>query len=89
MSPLDFIVLSLAAWRLAYFVVKEDGPFDAAKAVRARTTFGGLLTCIYCMSVWTAALVYVTWLVFPPLVWIFALSGGAMMFWRWTGGEHV
>lgn len=89
MTPLDLLILALFTWRLAYMLVKEDGPFQVFARLRARTTIGGVLTCIYCMSVWTALLGYVlisTPLV--PIVYVGAVSGGAMMMWRYTGGDH-
>jgi hypothetical protein len=89
MQSLELLLLALFTWRLAYLLVKESGPFNLMGRLRAKTTFGGLLDCIYCASVWTALIGYVllsTPLV--PVVYVGAASGGAMMLWRYTGGEH-
>ena len=89
MQALDLLILALATWRLAYFATKESGPWGVMATVRAVSTLGGLLTCIYCASVWTALLAYLVYLVFPPAVYIVAASGGAMLLHRYTGADHV
>jgi hypothetical protein len=89
MTPLNLLLLALFAWRVAYMLVKESGPFDVFTRLRAVTTVGGVLTCIYCCSVWTGLAGYLlmsTPLV--PIVYVGAISGGAMMMWRYTGSEH-
>lgn len=88
MSALDLLLLALATWRLAYLLVKESGPFGFMARIRAWSTLGGLLTCIYCASVWTALAAYLIYLAFAPAVWVLAASGGAMMLYRYTGGVH-
>ena len=86
MSVVDFLIVAVAAWRLAYLVTKESAPFNLMGRFRARTTLGGLLSCIYCASVWAAALCYVLWLTpLAPLVVIAALSGAALMLASYTG----
>jgi len=66
-SAFDFLLLAVASWRLAHMVTNEDGPFgvfDAARQwpypfgtkVDAKGVYhDGVLTCLYCCSVWTAA----------------------------------
>lgn len=61
MTALELLVLALAAWRLAFMLVLERGPFDLFARLRARWPLGGLLTCVYCASVWTAALLLLLW----------------------------
>jgi hypothetical protein len=90
MSPLDLLILCLATWRLAYFVTKEGGPFSLAARLREKTTLGGLLTCVKCASMWTALLMLVLWQTpLVPLVWVFAISGGALMLESYTGAGHT
>jgi hypothetical protein len=89
MTPLDLLILSLFTWRGAYLLVKEDAPFRLMARIRAVTTLGGMLNCIYCASIWVALIGFIlmsTPLV--PVVYVGAISGGAMMMWRYTGGEH-
>jgi hypothetical protein len=88
LSPLDLLILSLACWRLAYLFTKESGPFDFIAGLRARYPLGGLMNCLYCASVWTAAGVYLLWLTpLSPLVYVLAISGLALLAYRYTGGD--
>lgn len=89
LTPFDALILSLATWRLAYLVTREKAPFSIMKRIRARTTLGGLLSCLACGSIWTAALVLLLW--FTPLqvvVWILAMSGAALMLGNYTGSSQ-
>ena len=60
MTPLSFIIASLAIWRLSYAIVKENGPLMVFARLRARLAAsqkrsGGLfdlISCIYCISFW-------------------------------------
>lgn len=92
MNPLDLLILALATWRLAYLLINEDAPFQVMKRIRARTTLGGLLTCIYCASIWSAAGWVALWLLVPSLTWIvyiFAVSGAALMLAKYTGVDYT
>lgn len=86
MTLTELIIIGLACWRLAHLVVHEDAPWRIMARLRARTTLGGLLDCIYCASIWTAAL---CWLLqqtpLYPVVIIAAISGFAMMARSYTG----
>ena len=86
LSFLDLIVLSIATWRLAYFATREKGPFAIARRLRDRFPLGGLSTCTYCASFWCAALWLILWFTpLVPIVYIFALSGAALMLGSYTG----
>lgn len=60
MTPLTFIVASLAVWRLSYILVRENGPLMVFARLRARLgasqkRSGGLfdmISCVRCISVW-------------------------------------
>lgn len=89
MQLLDLLILALAAWRIAYFVTRESGPFSFMSRLRDKYALGGLLTCIYCASVWTAALVFI--LSFTPLHVVnvvAAISGAGLMLASYTGVNH-
>jgi len=92
-SPeLRLILAALAAWRLAYMVTSELGPWDVFKQLRDRlgvpylrddgwpdSNAGRLFSCVKCMSVWAAALF--GFLALTPLWWIslpLALSAPAV-----------
>lgn len=89
MTAIDLLILSLATWRLAYLISKEDAPFKLMARFRTRYPLGGGTACIYCVSVWAGIGLYVL-LPTPlyPIVWIFAASGGAMLLHRYTGGDY-
>lgn len=87
MSLLNLLILSLATWRLAYLLAKEDGPQQLIARLRARFY---LPDCLYCLSVWCAPVVYAL-LVTPaaPLAYLLAASGGACLLHRYTGGDYA
>lgn len=108
-STLDLLVIALSAWRLAFMLVKEDGPGDVFGRLRRlvgvrqkladtpggqQTPYGlnvaaDLFCCVYCMSVWTAAL---SWGLLQtsaaPVAYILAASGLALMLQRYVGFDH-
>ena len=57
MTPFEFILGTLAVWRVTHLLAAEDGPFDLIVWIRrmAGSSFlGTLLDCFYCLSVWIA-----------------------------------
>lgn len=82
---LEVSVYAAAAWRLAYMLTNETGPFMLFTKLRTATGIkhdefgypiafpvGNVLSCLYCTSVWMALLLLVSprW-----LVNLFAISG--------------
>lgn len=69
MTALEWIILAVATWRLAYMLLWDDGLFSMFDRLRAFVnraelsdhralqavgrTLAPLFACIYCMSVWT------------------------------------
>jgi hypothetical protein len=53
---MTLLLYSLATWRISSLLVCEDGPADILKRLRAtvcRSPFlSGLLSCVWCCSVW-------------------------------------
>lgn len=87
--PLDLLVLALATWRLAYLISTEDAPFNLMGRFRQRFPLGGGTACIKCVSVWAAAFWLLVWLTpAAPLVYVFALSGAALMLGTYTGSSQ-
>lgn len=85
------LILALATWRVSLMLVREKGPYQIFSRLRKFTTLGGLLECIYCMSVWSALTFYLIWYhtELKVIVVLFAISGLAMVTHRYTGGDHV
>lgn len=89
MTLLELLILALFSWYVAYVLVKTSGPFKLFERLRAVTTFGGLLECVYCLVVWVAIAGYLLFYLTPltPIVYIGAISGAAMLAHRYTGGD--
>lgn len=54
---MNFILATLALWRITHLIAKEDGPWDIIYRIRKAAGagfFGSLLDCFYCVSIWTA-----------------------------------
>lgn len=54
---MNFILATLALWRITHLIAKEDGPWDVIYRIRKASGagfFGSLLDCFYCVSIWTA-----------------------------------
>lgn len=72
MRGFDFLLGTLATWRVSALLVREDGPYDLIARLRkatANTMAGRALECFYCTSLWVAA---------PPAFWLVGAT------WRWT-----
>jgi len=71
----DLLILGLAAWRIAYALVEEPGPWQLLARLRARfgvehdefgyvdsAPIGSVFACVGCMSIWVAgALWFLPW----------------------------
>lgn len=85
-----FVLGVLAVWRVTHLLNAEDGPADMFVRLRrlaGEGSWGDLLDCFYCLSLWIAApvafLLARGWLE-GILLWL-ALSGGACLIERSTG----
>jgi hypothetical protein len=57
MNSFEFILATLAVWRLTHLIAAEDGPFELIAWIRKKAGqgfWGTLLDCFYCLSVWIA-----------------------------------
>lgn len=77
-DPLVLLMLVLATWRISYMLTLESGPFGVFERLR-KLPNGGLLTCIFCLSVWMAALMLVLYPVVPVVIYALAISAGALL----------
>ncbi len=95
---LEFLLVSLATWRLSSLIIREAGPFhvlqklrelvgvmhdDTGEPIAWPTWFpASLLSCIWCMSLWIGAGMFVFTFFAPHATWIIwplAISAGAIM----------
>lgn len=88
------LLAMLATWRLSHLIVAEDGPWDVVVRVRRRAgsgTFGRLMDCFYCTSLWIAAPLALV-VTREPWAWLvawLAVSGGACLLERVTAGDRT
>jgi hypothetical protein len=90
---IDFVVATLATWRVSHLLAQEDGPVGFVTRLRAHfagTEIGRALDCFGCASLWVAL---------PATLWVsrrlseffptwLALSGAAFLLERF-GGEPL
>ena len=91
---INFVLATLAVWRVAHLLVHEDGPkvlIAQLRALAAGTEIGRALDCVGCMSLWLAL---------PAAVWVsrrfsefiptwLALSGAAFLLERIGGAPLI
>lgn len=74
-SAFGLLTMALATWRVAVFLVRESGPWRIVRRIREWSGIdhdiegrplpylggmpGSLFACVWCMSLWTAIMVYV------------------------------
>lgn len=85
----DFVICTLAVWRVTHLLSQEDGPFDIVIRFRklfGHGFFGNLLDCFYCLSIWIAVpfamLLQDDWKQ-RVIAWL-ALSGAACILFKLT-----
>ena len=103
MDWLTIVLIILATWRVASMLTQEDGPFKMFQRIRRLfgikhddgrifqipdRNMAKLFTCLWCMSLWVGGIMYGIWLVAPIVVWILAISTGAIIVDRLTEGSH-
>lgn len=85
----EFVIGTLATWRVASMLTREEGPYALFSRLRGPEPARGLrgaLHCFYCASVWVAAPVarfVAPWSLRSVVIWL-ALSGGACLLDRAT-----
>lgn len=94
MTLLEFLILTLAIWRIAHLLTNdtEDGPYQLLPPLRdwLRTNISTeLFSCVWCFSIWAGAIVTVSyWLIPVYTIWLclpFALSAGAILVDKYSG----
>jgi len=83
-SPIDFALISLAVWRLARMIAREDGPCDVFRRWRlwvgavqtaagfwtAERNWAKLWICPLCLSLWLTPLFLLAYFLAPWLWWL-------------------
>lgn len=87
-TALDLLILALACYLLTDAMVNRALPFGVMTWIREHAN-SDVFHCFYCSSIWAAIIVYVTWQIEPGIVYPFAIGGGAVLLWRYTGASHV
>lgn len=91
MNLTEAFLLAMASWRLAAFLIDDDGPFHLMSRFRQligieETDFGlnvpdwfplNLFGCVSCMAFWTAILMWSVWYFQPIVVQILGIWGFA------------
>ena len=93
------ILIGLAAWRVAAFLAYERGPYAIFLRFRERLGFehdengeptvwpGGwreVFSCVWCLSIWTAALFYGVWRLEPLIVVVVAAATVVVIIEKWA-----
>lgn len=88
-----FVIIVPAAWRLAYFLTSEMGPFDVVDRLRtllhAQTSDNvqtKLFACVLCMSFWTALLLVGLWETDLSAI---RLAVEVVSLWGWASALHL
>lgn len=95
---LEFVILVMATWRISSLLVKETGPFKIFSRLRELTgirhdendnifmvpdnLFAGILSCVWCCSVWAGIGMTVLYIIYPPSIYgalALALSASAIV----------
>lgn len=95
MSLFGLLAIILATWRLSHLFVHEAGPFNMFTKLRELfgiqhdvdgdiqmipdKLLPQLFSCIPCISIWMAGIIYLIWWIEPIPIYILAASAGAMV----------
>jgi len=79
----QYLIASLAVWRLTHLLNAEDGPWRVLARLRALTRTGlrgDLLDCFYCLSLWMAM---------PFAWWLGGSSAERLLMWPAISGAAI
>jgi len=99
MTLINFLIYALAVWRVSSLLVNESGPGGIFIKIRGLTgithdedgkistipdtLLAGILSCVWCSSIWIGVFWTVLWIVIPEASLVFAfpfaLSAVAVM----------
>lgn len=81
---MNYLILALATWRLASFLVHEDGPFEIFARFRSvvgvqyapdglaigTNWFAKGVSCVWCLTVWIAFVWAIAYWLWEPVTWV-------------------
>jgi hypothetical protein len=83
---LDFLILSLATWRISSLLIAERGAFNVFTKLRQSigighddegqpnlypdTLLAELFSCVRCLSVWVAIVLTLVYVFVPSMLWL-------------------
>jgi len=83
-NALQFLIFTLAIWRITHLLQAEDGPWDIIFKLRkalGNSILGSLMDCFYCLSIWISLpfgfFTGTDWL--QRIILWFAFSGGSIL----------
>lgn len=92
MSLTEFLIFGLATWRISSLFVNEKGPGNIFLRLREFSGivhdeesnilmipdkfFAGVLSCVWCCSVWVAIGLSLAWILWPPVAFRIAIIFG-------------
>lgn len=88
MQPLDLLILALACYLVTDALVNRALPFGVMTWLRERVN-SDVFRCFYCASFWAGVAVYTITFREINLINSAAIAGGAVLMWRYTGGNHA
>jgi hypothetical protein len=71
-----FLIFALATFYPAFVITSSAGPFNLFANARAKLPHGGLLTCLVCLSFWTALAL---WFLPADIRYPLAAASGAVL----------
>lgn len=88
----DILLIAAATLFVSETVTQKTGPFGVFDALRTLVRTNGekptVLTCPWCLTPWAALALFGLYLIFPPAVWVLAISGISLMLRSYSGVRH-
>lgn len=95
MPLLDLAMLIGAILYIATVLTQKAGPFDLFAKARMANRIGGMLSCIWCVIIYIAAIVWIAYRLLSvgylealDILWVFGLAGLAMIIRSYSGVNH-
>lgn len=87
MTLFDLLLIGLASLYITHVMTTNTGPFRVFVWLRdrMRTLLGGLFDCFFCLIVWVALVMLAIYQTYPPMVWVLAIAGAAILAWTYSG----